>query len=153
MDELLALMTRHVHWGWWVAAGILFSALEAIIPGFVLIWFGVGAFVVALINALWHTPLYLDLGIWSVLSVAMVIVAHRFVDKEKRPERDFIGVRGRVVRRQEDGRYEVVLERPVLGSREWIAVSDAPLDEGAQVAVERVMGHYLIVTPLKGEAL
>jgi membrane protein implicated in regulation of membrane protease activity len=145
MDELLALMTRHIHWGWWVAVGILFLALEAIIPGFVLIWFGVGAFVVALINALWHTPLYMDLGIWSVLSVVMVIVAHRFVDKEERPERDFIGVRGRVVRRLDDGRYEVVLERPVLGSREWIAESEAPLDEGARVVVERVMGHYLIV--------
>ncbi len=55
-------------WHWW-AFGLVFLILEVFIPGFIILWFGVGAFVVGIILLAVDLGPQMQLVIWSFLSI------------------------------------------------------------------------------------
>lgn len=71
MADLLWPMTQ---WHW-LALGILLIAAETLLPGFILMWFGVGAIVTGV--ALWLTPemtWHWQLLIFALISVAAIVL-------------------------------------------------------------------------------
>ncbi len=59
-------------WWHWAVGGILLIIAELAVPSFVLIWFGLGALVVALAVAVAAIGVTAQLALWLVVSVGLV---------------------------------------------------------------------------------
>ncbi len=64
--------TDHIHW-YWLAAGVLLAALEALAPGAVLIWFGVAAIVTGLTCLFAEPSLNQQFLLFSLLAIGMTL--------------------------------------------------------------------------------
>ena len=64
----------------WLAAMIVLLIVEALVPGLVSIWFALGA-LAALLSALLHAPVWLQVLFFLVVSVLSLILTKPFVRK------------------------------------------------------------------------
>ena len=63
----------------WIVLGIALSVLEIFLPSFTILWFGLGALLVAVVMLLWpQLPLYAQLALWAVATVAMSVAWFRY---------------------------------------------------------------------------
>jgi len=62
-----------IQWWYWIVAGAVLILMELVVPSFFILWFGVGALLVAL--AMWLLPdlsLTAQIALWSGASLVMV---------------------------------------------------------------------------------
>jgi membrane protein implicated in regulation of membrane protease activity len=130
----------------WIIAGLILAALEMIVPGLVIIWFGVAGVVTGILAIFVHNP-YVQFGVFIVLSGLMVVYSQRIARKitHKEPEQvgahRMVGVTGIVVQAiapPELGRVKV-------NGDEWRAEAKVAIARGATVRVLNVEGTHLIV--------
>jgi membrane protein implicated in regulation of membrane protease activity len=72
----------------WFILGLAFFLLELIIPGFVIFFFGIGAWVTSLVCLIWEPGLDLMLIIFFVTSVVSLILLRRFFKRKFFREND-----------------------------------------------------------------
>ena len=135
----------------WVAVIILAVMVEAASPQLVSIWF-VGGGIAGLIAHLLHAPLWLQVIIAAVVTLALLLATRPFVErfltgKETHTNADRVVGRVAVVTEPIDN----VLAKgrvSVLGG-DWTARSmdGAVIPAGTRVKVERIEGVKLIVSP------
>ena len=134
----------------WIIAGLILAALEMIVPGLVVIWFGVAA-VLTGIMAFFVKDTYGQFGIFVGLSTLMVVFSQRIARRITHPEPEavgsnrMVGVSGRVIadiRPPEFGRVKVHGE-------EWRATATCEIAAGGTVRVLAVAGTHLIVESVK----
>jgi membrane protein implicated in regulation of membrane protease activity len=132
----------------WIIIGLVLAALEMVVPGFILIWFGVAGVVTGIL-AFFIKSAYWQLGIFAVLSGILVIASQIISRRMSKPGSDpvgatrLIGVEGTVLRPiapPEMGRVKVLGE-------EWRAESKTALEEGTKVKITSVEGTHLVVEP------
>lgn len=143
-----------LEWWTWIVGGIALIVAELVIPSFFIIWFGLGAlFVGLLMLAMPSLSVTTQLAIWTVASLAMVVLWFRVFKPGFQKTRigtsagEAIGEIGLLVSAVapfERGR--VRFQRPVLGSDEWICMADAPITAGERVKVVAVEGSFLTVS-------
>jgi membrane protein implicated in regulation of membrane protease activity len=137
----------------WAILGVLLLGVEMLTGTFYILWFGIAALSVALLVALFpQLSTAMQLLAFSVLSLTSLGV-WRIKYAKIRPQMrvgqsrgEEIGRVGRItqlVSPQTQGRIEFTL--PVLGSREWVAISEQTLQPGDEAQVVRVEGNYLRV--------
>jgi len=144
----------------WIAIGLGLMGLEAIVPGFVIFWFGAGAMLVALLTALgvyadqaWQWASFflsslVFLGIWH--AILRPRFGRKTVDETRDPT--VSGQTGSVVREIRPGvPGEVELSVPLYGIRRWQAMSDGILAEGTRVTVIQAEGVRLSVRPVRDD--
>jgi hypothetical protein len=137
-------------WHWWILAAVL-AALETVVPGAVIIWFGVSALAVGgLLLVVPATPFPLQIVLFGVLGMVALLAWRRYrrpeTDRSDQPTLNQRGVHyiGQVLTLVEpiaagQGKVRV-------GDTVWLAQgSDAPV--GAQVRVIGVNGAVLRVEP------
>ena len=138
--------------GWtWVVGGIALILAELAIPSFCIVWFGFGAILVGLrMLALPHLSLTAQLAVWTLASLAMVVLWFRVFKRSFYRTRigtadggviGEIGVLVSAVAPFERGK--VRFQRPLLGSEEWVCLADAAIAAGERVRVVAVEGSYL----------
>jgi membrane protein implicated in regulation of membrane protease activity len=67
----------------WIAAGIVLTVLEIVIPSFTIIWFGLAAIVTGLLSYILRTDsLAIQLALWAVLSGVFTYGWFRFFRQE-----------------------------------------------------------------------
>ena len=140
-------------WWHWAVAGIALILAELAIPAFVLLWFGLGALVVALFAALGvETGITGQLALWLAVSLALVVLWFKIFKPGMHKTRigmadaDVIGEIGLLARDVapfEKG--EVRFQKPVLGSEAWPCIADENIKAGARVKVLSVEGSFLKV--------
>ena len=138
-------------WHYWLISGIVLILTELAIPGFFVIWFGVGALVVALLTAIAPAiPISVQLVIWAIASSAMVVLWFRVFNKTRAQthagtaDGDVIGETGLVVNDVAPYiRGKVRFQRPILGSDEWPCISDEEIEIGARVKVISIEGSIV----------
>ena len=64
----------------WLVAMVVLLIVEAAVPGLISIWFAIGA-LAALISALFHAPIWLQLVWFLVVSILTLILTRPFVKK------------------------------------------------------------------------
>jgi len=143
-------LQQHILWWHWIVLGILLIVLEILLPGFVLLWFGVAAIVVGVVDYLFHPSFDTLLYLWSGLSVVSLLVWFGYFKKTPRSligqaEGEFAHITGEVVEKIDQKRYKAVFDLPVLGDREWIVESHEPLEIGDKIEVVKVFGQILKV--------
>ncbi len=142
-----------IEWWHWAVGGIVLILLELAIPSFFVIWFGLGALLVAV--ALLLAPalsLTAQLLLWTLASLAMVALWFRVF----RPNRHktLIGTAGGEVLGEVGllvgavapyAHGKVRFQRPILGAEEWTCLAETAIPAGERVRVVSIEGSYLKV--------
>ena len=148
-------------WYIWLILGVLFIIAEMFTSGFVLLWFGIGALVAALLAYTGLVGLPFQILVFLVVSIALTIASRTIF------ERFFMrGSPGGELKMGLDtlpGRIGVVVEpsKGVLQEgavrvfastwRAFPAEGEEPLREGEQVEIERVEGASVYVRRVDAE--
>lgn len=141
-----------LEWWHWAVGGLVLIVAELVVPSFVLIWFGLGALVVALAIALAGIGFTLQLGLWLIVSLVLVAVWFKVFKPGMHKTRigmadanviGEIGMLGRDVAPFEKG--EVRFQKPILGADVWECISDDTIRCGERVRVVAIEGSFLKV--------
>jgi membrane protein implicated in regulation of membrane protease activity len=142
-----------VYWHW-IVLGIVLMLAEIFIGSFFIFWFGAAAVVVGLsltIAPSISSPT--QLIFWTLLSLVFAVAWFRFlkplskdVTKAGLSREALIGEIGQVLSVPNgDKRGMVRFPAPLLGSDEWLIMSQDSLSIGDRVSVKDVSGNSLIV--------
>lgn len=142
-------------WILWAMLGIILVIAEVFTPGFVLLWFGVGALVAAFASLVGLDSLSLQFLIFAVVSIALTAASRtifvNYFSREKSGNEIKMGVDalpgkiGTVVSSSAGALNEGAVK--VYGST-WTAYpseGEEPLEAGDRVTVERVQGASIYV--------
>ena len=145
-------------WWHWLVAGLALILSELVVPTFVLIWFGLGAILVALVVALVSIGLTAQLVVWLLASMAMTVLWFQVFRSDHHKTRigtadsTVIGEVGVLAKQVVPfGKGEVRFQKPVLGTDCWPCIADEAIEIGERVRVVNVEGSLLKVAKTKGE--
>ncbi len=141
-----------IEWWHWAVGGLALIVAELVVPAFVLVWFGLGALVVAAVVALTTIGTMAQLALWLVVSVAMVAGWFKVFKPNMHKTRigmasasvvGEIGMLVRAVAPFEKG--QVRFQKPILGTDVWECIADEAIKSGERVRVLDVAGSFLKV--------
>jgi len=138
----------------WCVAGILLALSEFIVPGFIVIFFGIAAILVGLLLFCVALPPTATILLYIVLSVGLLVVCRRFMPKTFTGDKshedgdidtdDIVGAHAVVREAIRPGRSGSVEFRGSF----WHASADEEIPAGADVVIERRDNITLFVRPL-----
>lgn len=144
-------------WAWAILGLILLSA-EMLSGTFYILWFGIAALCVALMLVVFpDVSLAVQLFAFALLAVLSLAIWRRsYVPGQPKSrvgqaQDDTVGKVGRLtvaVSPEQNG--IIVFTVPVMGSREWAAISDQSIAAGEQAEVIAVVGNYVRVQRMAG---
>ncbi len=135
----------------WFLIGLGMLFLELILPGLVILFFGAGAWVTALVCALFDINLNVQIPIFLVASLLGLVLLRKYLKKRffgKKDEEaqdqleEFIGKKAKAVEDFKDGSGLVEFK----GTR-WSASSNAPVKKGSWVTIVSKESLILQVKP------
>lgn len=141
-----------MQWWTWLVFGIALILLELILPTFFIIWFGIGAVLVALI-ALVAPSLNLasQVLLWVLFSSVTTLLWFKLFRRKKADTRwtadSVIGEVGLLtagVSEFQKGR--VRFQKPILGNEEWVCVADSDIAAGERVRLTAIEGNTARIT-------
>jgi membrane protein implicated in regulation of membrane protease activity len=139
-------------WWHWAVGGVVLILAELAIPSFVVIWFGLGALVVALAVAVAAPGLTAQLTLWLVVSLALVAGWFKIFRPNMHKTRigmadaNVIGEVGVLVRDVAPfDKGQVRFQKPILGADVWDCIADEAIKSGERVRVLDVEGSFLKV--------
>jgi len=138
----------------WLSIGIGLMALEAIVPGFILFWFGTAALMVSFLTWVGITvQLEWQLLVFFLFAIGFLVLWFSFTRKrfKKDSPRDITisGQRGIITREVVPGQIgEVELFDSLNGLKKWKVIAEVPLQVGAEVEVIETCGIKLKVKPV-----
>src|SRR5690349_12060892 len=134
----------------WAILGLILLGVEMLSGTFYILWFGIAALCVALLLALFPTTsIATQLLAFSVLSLTSLIFWKlKYADQKPllrvgQSRGEEIGRLGRIsqaVSPEKQGRIEFTVS--VMGSREWVAVSDETIEPGEEAEIVGIEGNY-----------
>ncbi|TAH50042.1 MAG: NfeD family protein [Betaproteobacteria bacterium] len=141
-------------WWHWMIAGLGLVLLELAIPAFFVIWFGLGAILVALVLFFaGDLSLTNQISLWIVTSLAMVVLWFRVFKRNQHKtlvgtaDGEVIGEIGLLVGAVAPYQHgRVRFQRPVLGADEWVCLSESAITAGERVRVVAIEGSFVRVT-------
>lgn len=137
----------------WLVAMIVLLVIEGVVPGLISIWFALGA-LAALVSALLHAPLWLQIVWFLVVSIAALALtrplAKKYINAKTQPTNaDMLIGKECVVRESIDnvlGAGAVSVDGKVWTAR--TENDEVRLQEGSRAVVVRIEGVKLIVKPI-----
>ena len=146
----------HVEIWHWLVLGIALCVAEIFVPSFTLLWFGLGAFVVALVAAIVLVSITTELLIWAVATTVFAIAWFKFfrprlLDNTKAgiSREAAVGQIGTVVKvSTPELRGHVRFAVPLLGTEDWPYICETELAIGDRCRVKDVLGNALLVEKL-----
>lgn len=136
-----------IQWWIWLVFGIALTLLELILPTFFILWFGIGAVLVALIAlAVPSLEVATQVLLWVVLSSLTTALWFK-VFRRKLPDNRWtadsvigeVGLLTASVSQFQKGR--VRFQKPVLGNEEWICIADSDIPSGERVRLVAIEGN------------
>ncbi|PWB32952.1 hypothetical protein DCO48_11180 [Pseudomonas sp. SDI] len=141
-----------IQWWIWLVLGFGLIVLELVLPTFFILWFGIGAVVVAVIA--WLIPtLQLDMQVllWVALSSTTAALWFKLLRKKTADVRwtadtaiGEVGLLTQTVSEFHKGR--VRFQKPILGNEEWTCIADAEIASGERVRILAIEGNTVRVT-------
>lgn len=141
-----------LEWWHWAVGGIVLILAELALPAFVLVWFGLGALVLALVTAVVTLGITAQLAVWIVVSLALT----GFWFKVFKPgshkthigmsDTDVVGEIGVLTHDVAPfARGEVRFQKPLVGADVWPCIADEEIRSGERVKVLALEGSLLKV--------
>ncbi|PIE20616.1 MAG: hypothetical protein CSA61_01660 [Neptuniibacter caesariensis] len=146
------LDTHVVYWHWFVL-GALLIILEAFAPGFIFLWFGISAAVIALLASYFDLTFTAQLLIWSALSLFSIFFMRMYIRKKDsldynrgNAEKELISQIGIVIVTNVGKDFGVLrFPSPVFGEDQWEFECEDDLDAGDKVIVTAILDNRLTV--------
>jgi len=138
----------------WLAAVVVFIAVEAATTTLVSVWFAAGALAALLLSLVLHSLVWQFLVFAAVSAVALAVLMPKLKKKGNDPltvtngPRLALGKQGTVLRAIEPG----IVGRVRVDGLDWQAVSDEPLPVGARCKAVDVEGNVLQVCSVSVDA-
>lgn len=138
----------------WFLIGLVLFLLELVVPGFVIFFFGVGAWITALVCLIADPGTNLQIIIFAVISVLSLIALRRIIQKKffygsdddsKKVEDEFTSKEGLALIDFGPGRKGKVEFKGTT----WSAESEKEVKEGQSVIIKKKDSFNLIVEPKK----
>jgi membrane protein implicated in regulation of membrane protease activity len=135
----------------WFLVGLGLLLLELILPGLVILFFGIGAWITALVCAIADINLNWQIFIFLVASLLGLVLLRKYLkkrffsktDKETQDQlEEFIGRKARAVEEFKDGTGKIEFK----GTR-WTARCDEPVSKGKWVTIQSKDSLTLNVKP------
>lgn len=145
--------TEILYWHW-IVLGFVLMISEIFLATFFILWFGAAAIVIgALLFFIPGLPLSGQIFIWAALSALLAWGWYKYlrplsIDRTKAglSKEAIVGETGQVLAPPNgDLRGRVRFAVPILGSDEWMIISEENLAIGDRVAVVDISGNSLIV--------
>lgn len=136
----------------WFIIGLALFLLELVLPGFVIFFFGVGAWVTALLCLIANPGINLQAIVFGVTSILSLLLLRRIIQKRffyskdelsKEVEDEFTGKEAVAVNDFEPGQTGKV----DFKGTSWKAESDSSIHKGDRVIVKEKENFKLIVEP------
>ena len=140
MNELLSLFGG---WTWWILACILLI-LELLAPGVFLVWLGVAAAAVGVIELFVDMPWQMEIALFGAFSLALVIICRPWVLKRQNIDTDQPNLNQRM--NDYIGR-KFVLERAIVNGRGAVKIDDTIWDV---LGPDQKQGVWVKVTGIDG---
>lgn len=143
----------HPEWWHWAVVGIVLVLAELAVPAFVLVWFGLGAVLVAaIVFVLPGAGLTFQIATWTLASLAMVLLWFKIFKPGFHKTRigmadaNVIGEVGMLIQDVEPYRKgQVRFQKPILGADLWDCIADEAIGSGERIKVLGVEGSLLKV--------
>lgn len=142
-----------IYWHW-IVLGIALMLAEMFFASFFILWFGASAVIIGLFLLLFPalSPAW-QIFLWSILSCALAFAWFKYlkplsIDKTKAglARESIVGEIGLVLSApQGEQRGTLRFPAPILGTDEWLFISQDALAVGDRVRVVDVSGNTLIV--------
>ena len=136
----------------WLALGVFLVAMEIVVPGFVIFWFGLSGIITALFS---FTGIIQDqVYLWILFFVSSVVflslwfglLKKRFNPQKEERDPTLVNLNGKCTAHIEKGRPgEVELYESYHGLTKWKAESPETILEGEEIQVVEASGIKLIV--------
>jgi len=151
--DIKSLLTTPVIW---FLIGLVFLLLELVVPGLVIVFFGVGAWITALCSVFFNIDINIQILIFTVSSVITLALLRNYLKKRFFKEdttlqgsldEEFIGKTATVESVIQPGKQGKVSFK----GTQWEAESDQRIEEGTRVQIIGKNSIILQVKPLKKE--
>lgn len=138
----------------WFLIGLVLFLLELVVPGFVIFFFGVGAWITALVCLVANPGTNLQIIIFALTSVLSLVALRRIIqnkffygssDDAKKVEDEFTGKEGLALIDFGPGMKGKVEFKGTT----WTAESEKEIKEGQSVIIKKKDSFNLIVEPKK----
>ena len=137
----------------WLVLGILLIIGEIFIPSFTILWFGLGALVVAVALLLVDMPFSIQVLLWTLSSVAFTVLWFKAVKPRMTSSNisaeahdSAIGESGQVIKEPTDTtRGKLRFTTPVLDRDEWEFTCDSEVALGDRLFIKEISGDLLMV--------
>ena len=142
----------------WIVGGCFLIISEVFLASFFIMWFGIAAILVGVINSLFPQVSFPWLVVlWAFLTSTLAFLWFKLlkplaVDRTKAglSKESIVGQNGQVIYAPEhNGRGKLRFPAPILGSDEWPFLSENELVVGDRVTVVDVAGNTLVVRSAK----
>jgi len=151
MDSL----NSYILWWHWIVIGVIFITVELFIPSFIIIWLGVSAIIIGILDYIYNLNFVVELYLWSGLSTALLLAWFGYFKRTWRSnigqsKDEYANIYGRITEVLGNRRYRAEFDLPVLGDRRWIVESHQDLRVGDKIIITKVYGQILRVKRVKG---
>jgi membrane protein implicated in regulation of membrane protease activity len=150
---MMELLLNELLWWHWAVAGFVFILAELLLPAFVLVWFGLGAFLV--MGAVLLIPdmsVTIQILLWTLSSILMVALwfkvfkrgTHKIlIGRSSAHIEGEVGLLTEAVAPFKNGR--VRFQKPILGSDNWECIANDTIAAGARVKIVSIEGSLVTV--------
>ena len=136
----------------WLALGLILIAVETVLPGFIIFWFGLSGIITAIFSftGIIQNETYLWILFFgsslTFLALWFGLLKKYFYPQEDERDPTLINLRGKCTESIEKGRPgEVALYESYHGLTKWKAESDETILEGEEIHVVEASGIKLMV--------
>ncbi|MDA8651449.1 NfeD family protein [Porticoccaceae bacterium] len=138
----------------WLVVGLVLVVLEIFLPSFTVLWFGLGAMVVGIVQTMVPMSLPVQIVLWTVSSVAFAILWFKLIkprmaasNRDDDALNSAIGQAGMVTKLPTEMTLGIMrFSTPVMDRDEWEFRCDMSVELGNRLHVVDFDGDTVIVT-------
>lgn len=136
----------------WFIIGLVLFILELVLPGFVLFFFGIGAWITALLCLVANPGINLQAIVFTITSILSLVLLRRMIKRKFLYSRDDLS---KAVEDEFTGREALALDDIIPGAggkvefkgTTWNAESEATIKKGQRVIIKGKENFKLFVEP------
>ena len=140
----------------WLVIGMLLVVAEIFIPSFTVLWFGLGALVVGLVEMVAPMSMTTQILVWTVSSVLFAVGWFKVIkpkmaaaNQNKQSRQSAIGESGLVIKLPSESTLGTMrFSTPVLDRDEWQFSCDVVVELGDRLHIQEISDQTLVVVRL-----
>ena len=140
----------------WLVLGMLLVVAEIFVPSFTVLWFGLGALLVGVIEMVVPMSMTIQVLVWTVSSVFFAVGWFKLIkpkmtaaNQDSQAQQSAIGESGLVVKLPTESTLGTMrFSTPILDRDDWQFSCDVTVELGDRLHIQEISGQTLVVVRL-----